>query len=121
MHAEVKYAGLGGICMITSLFNAVLLTGLPPSAWRQGSVTSVHKTGDRTNCNNYRGITLLPALDKLFMALLVVRVQMAAPFHPRQYAFTKVRGTAEASFNLASTTAAQACPSSVSSLCVGCC
>jgi Reverse transcriptase (RNA-dependent DNA polymerase) len=101
VHAELlKYAGDGGVRMITRLFNAVLTTTLPPAAWRQGSITSIHKAGDRTDCGNYRGITLLPALDKVFMSLLVDRLQDAAPFHPRQYTFTKGRGTTEASFNI---------------------
>jgi Reverse transcriptase (RNA-dependent DNA polymerase) len=96
----MKGAGRSGTQMLQRLFNSILVTTSVPSSWRRGSISSIHKSGDRADCGNYRGITLLPTMDKLFMSILINRVQGAAPFHPRQYAFVRGRGTAEASFNL---------------------
>jgi hypothetical protein len=51
---------------ITKLFNLVLNARKFPSAWSKGLITSLHKSGDPTDPNNYRGLTLLSCLGKLF-------------------------------------------------------
>jgi exonuclease III len=51
---------------IAKLFNLVLTARKFPSTWSQGLITSLHKSGDPTDPNNYRGLTLLSCLGKLF-------------------------------------------------------
>ena len=53
-----------------SLFNKLLRAGYFPSSWAEGHVVPLHKKGDVNNVNNYRGITLLSVLGKLFSRLL---------------------------------------------------
>ena len=45
-----------------SLFNRSLDASTFPSIWKCGQVTALFKGGDRTDCNNYRPITVLPTI-----------------------------------------------------------
>jgi len=53
------------------LFNQVLDTGHMPQNWLEGSIIPIYKNkGDRTDTCNYRPITILSCLGKLFTAVL---------------------------------------------------
>ena len=55
-------------CMVpilTRLFNRSLEISTFPSIWKCGKVTALYKGGDRTDCNNYRPITVLPTFSKI--------------------------------------------------------
>jgi len=70
MPAEVlKYSGAGGVRLLRHLFNAVYEAECIPSSWRQGVVTHLPKGGDSADCSNYRLLTLMPVIDKLFANL----------------------------------------------------
>ena len=57
------------------LFNKVLETGSIPENWLIGVIVPIYKnTGDIHDCNNYRGITLLICLGRLFTTLLNARL-----------------------------------------------
>jgi Reverse transcriptase (RNA-dependent DNA polymerase) len=49
-----------------------------------------------------RGISLLPAMDKLFMSVLAARIEAAVQLHPHQYGSARGKGTHEALSNLVS-------------------
>ena len=51
--------------VVTRLFNRSLQTSAFPAIWKQGKVTTLFKAGDRTDCNNYRPITVLPTISKI--------------------------------------------------------
>ena len=53
-----------------TLFNKLLNTGYFSSSWAEGYMVPLHKKGDINNVNNYRGITLLSVLGKLFSRVL---------------------------------------------------
>ena len=78
--------------MLTNVFNVVLNTRKMPSQWRKGDVVSSFKTGDPTDCGNYRGITLLPVIDKLYMTILGMRIEAHVKLHEHQYGFVKRKG-----------------------------
>jgi hypothetical protein len=40
------------------LFNLILDSGKYPSAWRKSFIILIHKSGDKSDLNNYRGISL---------------------------------------------------------------
>ena len=103
----LKYSGPAGRAAITALFNAVLCSCELPSQWRDGRIVNLHKTGARDDCGNYRGITLLPAIDKLCMATLSSRLLAFVALYDRQYGFVRSKGTYDALFNLITTMDAQ--------------
>ena len=56
--------------LIVQLFNLVLRTGHVPEEWSIGLIVPIFKKkGSKLNVNNYRGITLLSCLGKLFSAI----------------------------------------------------
>lgn len=52
------------------LFNKVLETGMIPKAWSNGMIIPILKKGNTKDPNNYRGITLLSCIGKLFTSLI---------------------------------------------------
>jgi Reverse transcriptase (RNA-dependent DNA polymerase) len=88
---------------LTELFNVIWSSELAPSSWRHGVIVSLFKCGDRTDCGNYRPITLLRVIDKLYTAILGARLLKALPLHDHQFAFRPGRGTADPLFALSST------------------
>ena len=55
---------------LVNLFNRILDTGKYPALWSFGFIVPFHKKDDRSKVENYRGITLLSALGKLFTSIL---------------------------------------------------
>jgi len=55
---------------LTGLFNNCISTGQWPRGWKMGVLTPVFKKDDRTNCANYRPITDLNSVAKVFESLL---------------------------------------------------
>jgi hypothetical protein len=57
------------------LFNKVLENGTVPADWLTGLIVPIYKNkGDITDPNNYRGITLLSCIGKLFTSILNERL-----------------------------------------------
>ena len=63
------------ISFTTILFNRLLEQGIFPDSWSSGAIKPIYKKGCKEDPNNYRGITLLPILSKLFTAILRERIQ----------------------------------------------
>ena len=55
-------------------FNFILDTGLVPDIWCKGLIMPLFKKGDRSDPDNYRGITLLSCMGKLFTACINKRI-----------------------------------------------
>ena len=71
------------------LMHAVLCsawnTGIMPTDSKRGLVVPLWKgKGDRQDCNNYRGLTLLSVLGKVFARIILDRVRHHLLEHKRQ-------------------------------------
>ena len=51
---------------LTFTFNLSLATGIYIDEWKQVRVTPIFKSGDRRQCKNYRPISVLPVVSKVF-------------------------------------------------------
>ena len=59
------------INIYTKLFNLVFQTGIVPDAWTLGIIKLLYKQkGDKSQPENYRGITLISCFGKLFTSIL---------------------------------------------------
>ena len=52
------------------LFNKIFDTGYFPESWSKGYIVPLHKKGKLDDVSNFRGITLLSALGKIFTRIL---------------------------------------------------
>jgi sorting nexin-29 len=46
-----------------------------PQEWEKGLICPIHKKGDPLECQNYRGITLLNTMYKVFSNILYTRLK----------------------------------------------
>ena len=60
---------------LCKLFNKIFETGCFPDEWTEGFIIPLHKKGSLTDVGNYRGITLLSILGKLFTRVLNNRLK----------------------------------------------
>ena len=55
---------------LNKVFNKVLVSGIFPDNWRSNVLTPLHKKGDSSITNNYRGIAVCSNFCKLFCSIL---------------------------------------------------
>ena len=61
--------------VITSLFNVIFDTSHFPPKWSTSLICPIHKKGDVNNPENYRPISLLPTIYKIFASILNSRLK----------------------------------------------
>lgn len=87
---------------ITKCFNNILNEGEFPDCWGNGVVIPIPKTEQASLPSQYRGITLLPILSKLFTAILATRIRDWAERHQKlgdyQFGFRQGCQTVDAIF-----------------------
>ena len=59
---------------LTRLYNISFASGLFPNTWKFANITRVYKKGDRDQCSDYRPISLLCILSKVFERCFLNRV-----------------------------------------------
>ena len=60
--------------VFVQFFNRILERGDFPEEWAVGIIVLLFKGGDKGNLDNYRGITLLSIFGKLFVGILLQRL-----------------------------------------------
>ena len=71
INAFLKNSPKSVLKLIVSLFNIILNTGRVPTQWYTGIILPLYKNkGSHDDPNNYRGITLLSCLGKLFTNII---------------------------------------------------
>ena len=51
---------------LTYIFNLSLLSGIYINEWKRARATAIYKSDDKTKCENYRPISILPMISKVF-------------------------------------------------------
>ena len=90
--------------LLCVLFNKILETGVFPDLWSDAVIVPIHKSGSREDPGNYRGVSLLSCLSKIFTKILNNRLVKWANenqkmFEP-QAGFTKGRSCTDHIFIL---------------------
>jgi hypothetical protein len=84
----------------------VLNSGIYPEKWYKGVIIPLFEKGNREDVNNYRGITLVSCLSKLFISILNNRIisfcESKNVIFDTQFGFMKGRSTVDAAFVLLS-------------------
>ena len=71
----LQYGGEAVVKELSQLFNTIWHTEDVPNEWRQGVIVPLPKKGCLSDCNNWRGITLLSVPGKVFCSVLLNRLQ----------------------------------------------
>ena len=66
----MKKVAKGIVPSVTNLYNRCIETRNWPSIWKRREFTPIFNKGDKYNVENYRPITMLPIIDKVFELLL---------------------------------------------------
>jgi len=75
IQAELIKAGGRTICLeIRKLITSIWKEEKLPEEWKESIIIPIHKKGDKTDCNNYRGISLLPTTYKILSNILLSRL-----------------------------------------------
>ena len=76
---------------IATIINQSIQLGMFPQLWKEASVTPIHKGGNQTDPCNYRPISILPILSKVFerhiQASLNFHLERHNILHPHQSGF----------------------------------
>ncbi|KAL9988465.1 hypothetical protein ACROYT_G002914 [Oculina patagonica] len=69
------------------LFNYIWKVQCVPEDWKKSLIVKVSKKGDLTQCDNYRGISLLSVPSKIFCRIFIDRVKSGVDEMIRQAGF----------------------------------
>ena len=74
----LKYTSTAIIPYLVKLFNEVFTNGIVPDLWGESIIVPIHKKGSRSRSdpNNYRGISLINSISKVFMHVLNKRLYL---------------------------------------------
>ena len=92
------------VVLLSLLFNMIIMHGTVPLDFGKGIIIPLIKNvdGDKTSCDNYRGITLSPVLSKVFELVLMNDLQCYLQSDELQFGFKRNSSCAHAIFALRS-------------------
>jgi len=84
-------------CEIHKLINSIWNKEELPEEWKESIIVPVYKKGDKTDCNNYRGKSLLPKTYKILSNILLSRLTQYAEeiIGDYQYGIRRRRSTTD--------------------------
>ena len=92
---EIKYRFL-------NILNICWTTLQIPKSWKEAHICPIFKKGDRNDCNNYRGISLLNVAYKIFAKIITRRINVLSEvlISETQHGFRKGRSCSDCVFIL---------------------
>jgi exonuclease III len=98
----LKYGGDGMVSALHKMFNWILEVGHTPEQWGKALVVLLYKKGDTADPGNYRGISLLDVVGKVFTRLVAKRIEESVKeaIVEEQAGFTDKRGCIEHIYTL---------------------
>lgn len=99
-----KHAGDRAVSKLTEILHNIWETETLPNDWTSALIHPLHKKGDISDINNYRGISLIPVTYKILSKALLSRAepQLDPQLGEYQGGFRKGRSCAEQILNLKS-------------------
>mgnify|MGYP000008813254 CR=1 FL=1 len=89
---------------ILTIFNTISHTGIYPESWGSGVIVPIFKGGDSGNAKNYRDITLINTIAKIYTQILLSRLTRWSTAHEiltdNQFGFQKRKSTIDCIFLL---------------------
>lgn len=89
---------------LCTIFNKIISSGVYPKSWSKGVIVPVFKKGDNTGPANYRCITLINTMSKIFSLCLRTRLnkwcEENSIFNESQFGFRDKKSTSDAIFLL---------------------
>ena len=96
------HASYGVTLLISMIFNNILKLEYFPKCWAKGDIIPIFKSGDKKSAHNYRGITLLSCMGKLFTRIMNTRlstyVESKHILNETQFGFRVGKGTRDCLF-----------------------
>ena len=83
------------ILLITTLFNLILSSASYPVSWSRAKLFMLFKRGNRKDPNNYRGISVISSIAKLFDMVLCNRLELWFKPYREQAGAQRGRGCIE--------------------------
>ena len=84
---------------VTRLFVTIFTSGVQPGSWKLARVIPVHKRGSKSQTRNFRPVSLLPILSKVFESIVNTQLVNYLDHHrllsENQYGFRKRLGTSD--------------------------
>ena len=100
----LKYGGSGMIELLHQVFAVIWSEEFVPPQWREGLIVNLFKKGDKEETGNYRGITLLSVVGKVFCKVLnnrlVMHLDKGGALHEGQAGFRVKRGCVDNIYTL---------------------
>jgi len=87
-HTLLKLCGDNIVIPITYLINKSLTVGVFPSILKTASVIPLHKSGPKSDPNNYQPISILPTISKIFEKHIATQLQSFLTKHNRTFAIS---------------------------------
>ena len=105
LNEYIKTTKLTFMPLYSKLFNIIFDTGILPDAWLEGKIRPIYKNkGSQLDPENYRPITILSCLGKLFTAILNNRLtkylELHESLHENQAGFRQGYSTTDHIFTL---------------------
>lgn len=91
-----------GLQLLTSIFNTIYRTGIIPKDWLRSTFITLPKTTHASNCDEYRMISLMSHVLKIFLRVIHTRIYKKCEYQmdETQFGFRSGLGTREALFAL---------------------